>query len=332
LLNTERYAGRRWLRRGIIVVTEDDYRAKWRWDSVGWGSHGLGCYPGNCPYRVYVKDGRVLFEEQAGAFPVIEQGVPDMNPTGCQKGCAWREFLYGEERLLNPLKRAGEREKARGAHTDEALTEVPTRYRCGGTGPSPFSPPAANRTNRWPPRAADCQRWRPTSTAKNDDFLASPDIGKIKAIGSMDDWFHADSTSSAPQPSYTRILSRTTSPRLSCWGPRSSASLLISTFAIHRPVRAGEARQRRRAGARVPGHVDEAATMPAVKEQTDLPLLVRSDTCRFAPDDSSEDGRTRFYCYDSGTAKIVEAPKALRSVRSTCAEGAGDAKAARRGR
>jgi len=81
---------------------EDSYRAKWRWDSVGWGSHGLGCYPGNCPYRVYVRDGKVVFEEQAGTFPIIEPGVPDMNPTGCQKGCAWKEFLYGEERLLHP--------------------------------------------------------------------------------------------------------------------------------------------------------------------------------------------------------------------------------------
>ena len=34
----------------------DAYRKKWSWDSVVWGSHSVDCYPGGCPFRVYVKD------------------------------------------------------------------------------------------------------------------------------------------------------------------------------------------------------------------------------------------------------------------------------------
>src|SRR3989304_1822865 len=49
---------------------EDLYRQRWQWDKVVWGTHCVDCYPGNCPYRVYVKDGIVLHEEQAAASTV----------------------------------------------------------------------------------------------------------------------------------------------------------------------------------------------------------------------------------------------------------------------
>ncbi len=88
----------------------DAYRDRWKWDKIAWGCHCVDCYPSNCPHRVYVRDGRVLREEAAGDFETVEAGVPDMNPAGCQKGCSWGEFLYGEERLLHPLRRAGERQ------------------------------------------------------------------------------------------------------------------------------------------------------------------------------------------------------------------------------
>ena len=67
---------------------EDLYRQRWQWDRVVWGTHCVDCYPGNCPYRVYIKDGLVLHEEQAATYTTIEEGVPDMNPMGCQKGAA----------------------------------------------------------------------------------------------------------------------------------------------------------------------------------------------------------------------------------------------------
>ena len=88
---------------------EDVYRRRWRWDNVVWGTHCVDCYPGNCPYRVYIKDGLVMGEEQTATYNVIEKGVPDMNPMGCQKGAMWGQMLYAKERILHPLKRVGER-------------------------------------------------------------------------------------------------------------------------------------------------------------------------------------------------------------------------------
>jgi len=92
---------------GEYTGTEDLYRQRWRWDKVFWATHCVDCYPGNCPIRVYVKDGVVFREEQAGNMPIIEKGVPDMNPMGCQKGAAWSRLLYSPERVLHPLRRAG---------------------------------------------------------------------------------------------------------------------------------------------------------------------------------------------------------------------------------
>lgn len=83
------------------------YRERWDWDEVRWASHCIDCYPGNCPMRVYLKDGKLIREESAATFPTYEPGVRDMNPMGCQRGVALSRMVKGEERVLYPLKRVG---------------------------------------------------------------------------------------------------------------------------------------------------------------------------------------------------------------------------------
>ncbi|TAK65455.1 MAG: hypothetical protein EPO22_04760, partial [Dehalococcoidia bacterium] len=78
---------------GDAASSEARYRDSITWDQVTWGTHCVDCYPGNCPWRVYVKDGVIMSEEQAGNLPAVEAGVPDMNPLGCQKGAAWSQLL-----------------------------------------------------------------------------------------------------------------------------------------------------------------------------------------------------------------------------------------------
>jgi DMSO reductase family type II enzyme molybdopterin subunit len=104
----------------------DVYRNRWKWDGVYWGTHCVDCYPGSCPLRVYVRNGQVWREEQAGSFRTIEEGVPDFNPMGCQKGASWSQSLYGPDRLLYPLKRVGERGEGKWNRVswDEALTDI----------------------------------------------------------------------------------------------------------------------------------------------------------------------------------------------------------------
>ena len=64
------------------------------------GTHFNNCaYQTNCAFNVFVKDGRVVREEQIAAYPQTNQDVPDLNPRGCQKGCAYSSFMYSEPRL-----------------------------------------------------------------------------------------------------------------------------------------------------------------------------------------------------------------------------------------
>lgn len=105
---------------------EREIAKKLDYDEVYWGSHCVDCYPGSCPYHVYVKDGKIIREEVAGTFPQIEEGVPDMNPLGCNKGATWSQQIEGPDRPMRPLRRVGERGSGKWEEIswDEALTDV----------------------------------------------------------------------------------------------------------------------------------------------------------------------------------------------------------------
>ena len=106
---------------------EDVYRGKWKWDSVAKGTHFVNCwYQRGCNWNVYVKDGVVWREEQAGIYEPIDPKIPDYNPRGCQKGACYSERMYDESRLRHPLKRVGARGKGgwKRVSWDEALTDI----------------------------------------------------------------------------------------------------------------------------------------------------------------------------------------------------------------
>ncbi len=102
------------------------YRKRWTWDRVGWSSHNVDCYPGGCALRAYVRDGKIVREEQSGTLPPVESGIPDMNPMGCQKGACWAQLLSAPDRVTHPLKRVGERGKGKFERVswDRALTDI----------------------------------------------------------------------------------------------------------------------------------------------------------------------------------------------------------------
>jgi len=101
---------------------EDLYRTQYAWDRVARSTHSANC-TGSCSWKVYVKDGVMLREEQAADYPRINEEIPDYNPRGCQKGACFVEYVYGAQRLKYPLIRTGARGegKWRRASWDEAL-------------------------------------------------------------------------------------------------------------------------------------------------------------------------------------------------------------------
>ncbi|WP_436925092.1 molybdopterin-dependent oxidoreductase [Halosimplex amylolyticum] len=104
---------------------EDLYREEWDWDSVSRSTHGVNC-TGSCSWNVYVKNGQVWREEQAADYPQFDEDVPDPNPRGCQKGACYTDYVNADHRVTTPLRRVGERGEGQWQQIswDEALTEI----------------------------------------------------------------------------------------------------------------------------------------------------------------------------------------------------------------
>jgi anaerobic selenocysteine-containing dehydrogenase len=76
---------------------------------------------GSCGQLAFVRDGRIVKVQQAADYP---DGV--YNPRGCMKGLSYLLHVYGEDRILHPLIRDGERGSGvfREATWEEALDKM----------------------------------------------------------------------------------------------------------------------------------------------------------------------------------------------------------------
>ncbi|GAG14617.1 unnamed protein product, partial [marine sediment metagenome] len=141
-------------------------------------------------------------------------------------------------------------------------------------------------------------------------------FGKFSFVSSVDDWFHSDLLLVwHMNPMYTRIPSvhfiweaRYHGTEVITIAPDYSASCVHSDLFV--PIEAGTDAALALAMCRViidENKVDE----PFVKEQTDLPLLVRRDTGRFLrAEDLEEGGRDdQLYFLDSTSGEIVPASR-----------------------
>ena len=88
---------------------EDVWRKKWTWDKVAHGTHGTNC-AGTCAFNVYIRKGVVWREEQQAEYERSgTPDVPDYGPRGCNKGLRHARYMYGKQRVLYPMKRVGKR-------------------------------------------------------------------------------------------------------------------------------------------------------------------------------------------------------------------------------
>ncbi len=94
-------------------------------DGHGYAYHCVNCQ-GNCAWQVWTKDGKVTRENQSASYPSIADDIPDANPRGCNKGVQHSQTMYGDDRLLYPMKRVGERGAGNWQRItwDEAITEI----------------------------------------------------------------------------------------------------------------------------------------------------------------------------------------------------------------
>jgi len=308
---------------------EKAYRDKWKWDRVAWGTHCTDCYPANCPYRVYVRDGRIVREEPAGTFETVEAGVPDMNPAGCQKGAAWSQMLHGKDRVLHPLRRVGERGEGKWQRIswDEALSEIADAMLDAMQEAGPRSIVRLGTTEGGMQALALAHhlflRLGATLTdvqAEVNDLAPGLHItfGRFASTPSVDDWFHSELTLIwATNPAYSAIpwFHYFTEARYR-GGEVVTITPDYSPSAIHAdqfvPVRIGSDAALALAMCRV--LVDEHLVDEAfVREQTDLGLLIRTDNGRFLRQGDLCDGGADdvFHLFDTRSRRITAAPRTL---------------------
>jgi len=305
---------------------EDSYRALWKWDKVTWGCHAVDCYPGGCPWRVYSRDGKIVREEQAGVFPTIERGVPDHNPMGCQKGAAWSQQHYNEERVLYPMRRAGKRGEGKWERVpwETALNDIADAIidAVGEQGPESLyhiGTPGEGGMQQiiWNNFSAQLGFHVTDLQAEINDF--SPGIyttfGKFDPSPGADDFFHSELVLIwHANPVYTNITwyhfiqeARYNGSDVVLIAPDFSPSAVHADS--HIPIEIGTDAAFANAMSQVVIE-EKLVDLDFVKRQTDLPLLVRLDNRRLLrARDLGGTGDDQFYWLDMKSRKVVEAPK-----------------------
>jgi DMSO reductase family type II enzyme molybdopterin subunit len=307
---------------------ENLHRDEWKWDSITYGTHLVDCYPGNCLWRVYTKDGVVWREEQAGKYPIIDATGPDWNPRGCQKGCSYSNMMYNPDRVKYPMKRVGERGsgKWRRISWDDAIEEAATHLldAIQEEGPESvvFEPGPGN--GGWIHLLAGFRFFSGIGATELDvnstigDFNKGvyETFGKFQFCESCDAWYFGKLILIwHMNPIYTRIPSyhfvseaRYNGSEVVTIAPDYSPSAVHADEWI--PIETGTDAALGLSMGQVlisKGTYDKRF----VKEQTDFPLLVRSDNGKFLREEDLE-GKGRedqLYLWDTAANKPVKAPR-----------------------
>ncbi|QEA41006.1 molybdopterin-dependent oxidoreductase [Pistricoccus aurantiacus] len=314
---------------------EDLYRNEWAWDKIGHAAHCINCM-GNCGWDVYVKDGIVIREEQIAKYPSVNDKVPDANPRGCQKGAIHSTAMYEADRIHYPLKRAGERgaDKWQRISWDQATEEIADKiidiFEKYGPGKLKTHQGSGNQSmmrqsagNRFSSLVGGIQL---------DGFTVVGDLntGAHLAYGNplesftSDAWFDADYILLGMiNPNATRIPDAHY-----IWEAQHNGARIVSTApdmnpsAIHAdlwmPIKKGT--DPYLAISMVNVIIEEKLYKPDfMKEQTDLPILVRTDNQKMLRESDVEEGGSEevFYHWDLNTNKAVKVKGSMGSTDKT---------------
>ncbi len=316
---------------------ESLYRREYTWDKVGKAAHCINCV-GNCAFDVYVKDGIVLREEQLAKYPQINPDVPDANPRGCQKGAIHSAAMYEADRLRYPLKRVGARGEGKwqrmswDAITEEIADKVIDIFEKHGPGKLMTHTGSGNLS--WVRLAAPYRFASLVGGVQLDIFTDVGDLntGAHLAYGNplesftSDAWFDADYIMlSLFNPNATRIPdahyiweAKYNGARVVSIAPDYNPSSIHADLWL--PIEPGA--DPFLAMAFVNVIIEENLYKPAfMKEQTDLPVLVRKDNGKLLREaDVKEGGSDQiFYVWDLASKAPVQLKGSMGSEEKTLA-------------
>lgn len=314
---------------------EDLYRNEWTWDRVGHAAHCINCL-GNCAFDVYIKDGIVLREEQIAKYPQINPNVPDANPRGCQKGAIHSTAMYEADRIRYPLKRTGERGTGQWQRIswDQASEEIADKVIdiFEKYGPGKLMTHTGSGNLSMVRQAAPYRFASLVGGVQLDIFTDVGDLntGAHLAYGNplesftSDAWFDADYIFlSLVNPNVTRIPDAHY-----IWEAQHNGARIVSVApdmnpsSIHAdlwmPIKQGS--DPYLAMSMIHVIIAEKLYQPTfMKEQTDLPMLVRKDNGKLLRESDLEEGGSEevLYHWDLSRGQAVKARGSMGSEEKT---------------
>lgn len=301
---------------------ENYHRNQWSWDTKTRGAHLTNC-TGACPHFVYTKNGVVLREEQSKDIEPFPD-VPEYNPRGCNKGSCAADYMYGAHRVKFPLIRAGERGegKWRRASWDEALELIADKIVATIRDEAPdcisvYSPVPAVA----PISFSAGHRFAHLIGAHTHtffDWYGDQPTGQTQTMGVQGDtcetadWFNSRLILLwGANPAVTRIPdahflqeAALNGTRLVSIAPEYNPSTIKADTWIHPLPGTDTALALGMAHVIIKEGLYDAHNL---KEQTDMPLLVREDNRRFLRESDVVEGGSegRFYLWDSRAGQAV---------------------------
>ena len=311
---------------------EDFYRKIWIWDKVVRSTHSANC-TGSCSWKVYVRNGIMVREEQAADYPRISQDLPDYNPRGCQKGSCFVEYVYSPQRLRYPLIRTGQRGegKWRRATWDEALGLIAEKlldniYNYGPDTNTFFSVIPAMSPVSFSAGSRLAHYLGGVMCSFYDWYCDLPPgepltWGVQTEACECADWFNSKYIVLwGSNISQTRIPdahfgweARYNGAKIVCISPDYNSSSIHAD--LYFQINPGTDAALALGVARILVD-DNLINVPYVKEQTDLPLLVARDTRRFLRESDIKAGGKEdvFYCWDTKQNRAVPLPGSMGSA------------------
>jgi len=297
------------------------------WDSINKVTHDADCGQQlQCALNTFTWKGVVLREEQVATYRVPnDPDCPDRNPRGCQKGVCWSHAMYSPVRVKHPYKRAGARGEGKWERIswDQALTEigdkmldVMIKY-----GPKTIVNGITLEGNGNTASLLLAQGAGTATTTGVNTEIGDDQDGALEMFGndsfgdSVDNWYYSDILVVwCSNPSYTNMpnyhyITEARYNGTEVWAISTDYNASAISADLWVSVKPGSDAALGLGMSQV--IISEGLYKESfVKEQTDLPLLVRSDNRKFLREsDLEEDGRDYiFYVFDQAVGDVVEAP------------------------
>ena len=306
----------------------DVYRDRWEWDRIAKGTHTRANCIAACSWNVYVKDGVVWREEQNATYGTPRDDVPDPNPQGCQKGACYSDLQISESRVMYPMKRAGERGSGEWKRIswDVALEEIADKIIDAAIeqgSESIIHDHGTTNAGFGPETAGEIRYTEAVGATVMDSWSGVGDMpmgavqtwGMYNCEGTAADWFRSDYIVVwIGNPAYTRIPevhfmheARYRGAKLVVIAPDYNATSIHSDLWLNLKPETDAALGLSAAQVIVE---EDLFDVEYVREQTDLPILLRIDNGRFLrQSDIKKKGRDdQLYFWDEKTDALAEVP------------------------